>query len=305
MVRIAALCAASLLAQACVSFPDAPPEAAPAVLAGNVIQTKDGALLGMQRWQSADPEAIILAVHGMNDYSNAFALPGAWWAKNAQITTYAYDQRGFGRSPGAGRWFGAETMKSDLRSAVAAVRAAHPDLPIFVLGHSMGAATVLAAEADASLGAEGIIIASPGVWGGGALPLPYRVAVNVAAAVAPGKTLTGERADRQATDNLEILRQMWFDPLVIKETRIDAILGVVRLMGDGYKAAPQSCANALILIGEHDEIIPRKVMNRTAGRYCGEKDVRYYENGWHMLFRDLEGETVWRDVVSWIDQQGA
>jgi len=289
-----------LAAQACVSFPDAPEAVAPAVLARNAIQSRDGALLGMQKWEAEHPMAIILAVHGMNDYSNTFALPGAWWAENAEITTYAFDQRGFGRSPGFGRWFGAETMKADLRAAVAAVRAEYPDLPLYVLGHSMGAATVLSAEADASLGADALIIASPGVWGGKALPLTYRALVNIAASFAPGKTLTGERAERQATDNIEILRQMWLDPLVIKETRLDAVLGVVRLMGEGYAAAPDATADALILIGEKDQIIPVKVMDKTASRYAGEKDIRHYPNGWHMLFRDVQRKKVWRDVANWI-----
>ena len=39
-------------------------------------------------------QAVIVALHGMSDYSHAFAMPGAFWAK-AGITVYAYDQRGF------------------------------------------------------------------------------------------------------------------------------------------------------------------------------------------------------------------
>jgi hypothetical protein len=28
--------------------------------------------------------------------------------------------------------------------------------------------------------------------------------------------------------------------------------------------------------------------------------IAVYRNGWHMLLRDLEGETVWRDIAAWI-----
>ena len=101
-MRLKSLAAVAVLAlQGCVSFPDAPEPIAPPVLAGNVIQSSDGALLGLKSWRSEEPTAVILAVHGMNDYSNAFALPGEWWAREASITTYAIDQRGFGRSPAA------------------------------------------------------------------------------------------------------------------------------------------------------------------------------------------------------------
>lgn len=300
LVKPAVSSAFAALVSACVSFPDAPAPVAPPVMAANVVQSVDGALLGLQQWPAEQPRAVIIAVHGMNDYSNNFALPGAWWAKNAGITTYAYDQRGFGRSPGFGYWTGHETMMADLRAVVAAARAANPGLPVYVLGHSMGAAVAIAADAEEPLDAEGLILAAPGVWGGSALPIPYRLTLNMAATIAPGKTLTGERAGRQATDNIEVLRQMYRDPLVIKETRMDAILGVVRVMGKAYGAAEEVEGDILFLIGEKDEIIPLKAMEKTAGRLDGEIDVRRYPDGWHLLFRDLQAETVWRDVADWV-----
>ena len=299
--RNSCFAALAILAQACVSFPDAPPAAAPPLLAANVLQSQDGALLGLQSWHAEKPRAVILAVHGMNDYSNSFALPGPWWAQEADFTTYAYDQRGFGRSPFFGYWPGAKTMVADLRAALAAIRTAHPDIPVYVLGHSMGAAVVMSAQADAPLDADGLILAAPGLWGGRAMPFPYRLTLNVAASIAPGKTATGERAQRQATDNIPVLREMFADPLVIKETRLDAALGVVRLMGEAYNNAENVEGDILYLVGARDEIIPVKAMEKTAARLNGGVDIRRYEDGWHLLFRDLQREAVWRDVAEWID----
>ncbi len=304
ILRLIAILAAALTAAACVSFPDAPEPVAPPVMAANVLQSADGALLGLRSWQAENPRAVIVALHGMNDYSNAFSLPGIWWAEHAGLTTYALDQRGFGRSPAFGYWVGDRTLIADLRAALAAVRRAHPGLPVFVLGHSMGAAVVMTAEARASLGADGLILAAPGVWGGAAMPFPYRMTLNIAASIAPGKTATGARANRQATDNIAILREMFADPLVIKETRLDAALGVVRLMGEAYGAAGKIDSDVLFLIGEKDEIIPLRAMDKTAQRLNGGVDLRRYDNGWHLLFRDLQAETVWRDVAEWIEARG-
>ena len=67
----------------------------------------DGAKLPLRSWLPKDkPRAIILALHGFNDYSNAFAAPGKEWAKHG-VATFAYDQRGFGGAPERGRWAGA------------------------------------------------------------------------------------------------------------------------------------------------------------------------------------------------------
>lgn len=296
-----AVAASGLLAGACVSFPP-PPEATriPELRAERVIAA-DGAALGLSSWRADDPRAVLVAVHGMNDYAGAFRLAGPALSEGHAVTVYAYDQRGFGRSPDFGRWPGAKAMTGDLRAAIEAVRAAHAGVPIFVLGHSMGAAVVLAAMAEGSLNADGAILAAPGVWGGAAMPAFYRAALNLSASVAPAKTLTGERAGRQASDNIEFLRAMFADPLIIKDTRLDAVLGAVRLMGRGYDASNEVGGRVLILYGARDEIIPVKLMRRLEDRLCGRIEVRAYPQGWHLLFADRQAETVFRDVGAWIE----
>ena len=59
---------------------------------------------------------MILALHGFNDYSNAFDAPAKLWAKQG-IATYAYDQRGFGGAPGRGLWPGSEALATDAVTA--------------------------------------------------------------------------------------------------------------------------------------------------------------------------------------------
>jgi alpha-beta hydrolase superfamily lysophospholipase len=296
----AAITACAFAAAACVSFPPAPEAVTAPHIEGDGLIAADGAALGLDVWRADNPKAVILALHGMNDYAHAFEGLGEFLSREAAISVYAYDQRGFGRSPDFGRWPGEATLKADLRAAIAAARAENPDLPLFILGHSMGAAVVLAAAEDGPLDVAGAIIASPGVWGGSQLPLLYRIALNASASVAPGKTLTGERAKRQSTDNIPILREMLKDPYVIKPTRLDAVLGVVRLMGDGYAAADDVGGRILFLYGEKDEIIPIKAMRRVSRRLCGSIDVRTYPEGWHLLFRDLQAQAVYRDVADWI-----
>ena len=78
-----------------------PSDGSSAPLAPISLTAADGAELPMRIWlppNQQKPKAVILAVHGFNDYSNAFDMPGRWWAKHG-IATYAYDQRGFGAYP--------------------------------------------------------------------------------------------------------------------------------------------------------------------------------------------------------------
>lgn len=290
---------AALFLGACVAFPPAPEATvAPRIGSGKLVSI-DGAALGLDVWRAEKPKSVIVAVHGMNDYGHHFEALGEYLSQHG-VTLYAYDQRGFGRSPDFGRWPGEGAMVADLNAAIAAAHAENPGVPLYVLGHSMGAAVVMAAAENAPLDVDGAILASPGVWGGRQLPILYRIALNVSASVLPGKTLTGERTKRRSTDNIAILREMFADPYVIKPTRMDAILGVVRLMGDGYEASNEIGGRILFLYGEKDEIIPVKAMEKTFKRLCGDVETIVYPEGWHLIFNDLQAEKVWRDVAAWV-----
>ena len=44
----------------------------PPSIAGDVFVTRDGLHLPLRRWDAKYPNAIIIALHGMSDYSDAF-----------------------------------------------------------------------------------------------------------------------------------------------------------------------------------------------------------------------------------------
>ena len=47
-----------------------------------VLIAADGASLPLRRWlPRGEVKAVVLALHGFNDYSNAFAMPAALWAQ--------------------------------------------------------------------------------------------------------------------------------------------------------------------------------------------------------------------------------
>ena len=129
---------------------------------------------GVAPWvASTEPWAVIVGLHGMNSYARSFRLAAPYWAAQG-ITTYAYDQRGFGRSPHRGVWAADEVFTEDLRTAVALARQAHPDAVIAVAGESMGGAVAIEAFASSRPPqADRLILLSPAVWGWSSQPLPY------------------------------------------------------------------------------------------------------------------------------------
>jgi alpha-beta hydrolase superfamily lysophospholipase len=263
----------------------------------------DHASLPRRAWlPDGPPRAVILAVHGFNDYSNAFTEFGEFAAAHG-VAVYAYDQRGFGANPAAGLWAGVPALVADLQRERARVGRLHPGRPVYILGESMGAAVVITALArGADLDAHGYILTAPAVWGGDQLNPFYRATLWVVSHVAPGLKLTGRSLGVMASDNIEALQALSADPLFIKETRVDAIAGLVELMDTAYAAAGTIPGPLLVMVGEHDEIVPPGAQSAMIQHLRATPCQRVvYPEGWHLLLRDLQRRVVWQDILAWID----
>ncbi|AOB33624.1 hypothetical protein AKI39_11315 [Bordetella sp. H567] len=295
--------------------PMGPARATPSI-DGDKLVSIDGARLPLRTWQPLQaPWTAIVALHGMNDYSNAFDQAARYWA-SLGIVTYAYDQRGFGAGPRPGIWADTATMVADLNAAVDAVAAAHPGLPVYVLGESMGGAVVASALASVPLGPEaplshrvaGAILSAPAMWGREVMNPFYRLTLWLGYNTMPGMEVEAPRGLKiMPSDNIDMLRALGRDPLVIKRTRIDALKGLVDLMSNAETALPAIPADVplLVLFGRHEQILPDKVVAETLKRIEGtpadtRPRVAVYKDGYHMLLRDLQAETVWRDIASWM-----
>jgi acylglycerol lipase len=268
----------------------------------------DGERLPLRKWLPwGRTEAVILALHGFNDYSHAFEAAGEAWAKDG-IATYAYDQRGFGAAPERGLWPGRQALAADAETACGVLRRLYPGVPLYLLGESMGGAVVVIAMTGESgtpiPSVDGVILTAPAVWGRATMGLAPRLALWVGVRLMPSLTLTGQSLHILASDNIPMLRALGRDPLVIKETRVDTIWGLVNLMDAALVSAPKLKMPLLLMYGAKDEIIPKRPLRRFVRDLPYDPHDRrrlaYYQHGYHMLLRDLEGPVVRADVAGWI-----
>lgn len=274
------------------------------VLKSDELIPADGRAIALRRYVADDPRAIIIAAHGFNDYANAFHMAGPWFADRG-ITLIALDQRGFGNTPNRGRWAGTDALADDVATLVHAVHRQAPQTPIYLLGVSMGGAVSTVAASRHDLPIEGLILSGPAFWGWSQLNPVYRATLWTVAHVAPWYYLTGEGLRLWPSDNIEMLRALSRDKRMIRETRVDAIYGLVTLMDDAFEAAAHVDSPTLILFGEKDEIVPAAPVEAVIAQLPGPKRFVRYQNGWHMLLRDLQRETVYEDIEAWITDRDA
>src|SRR4051794_16186674 len=177
---------------------------------GEWLVADDGTRLPLRVWHAnGGPRAIVLALHGFNDSSNAFDAPGQELAERG-IATFAYDQRGFGAAPRHGRWPGTRPLVSDAILAMRLVQAIYPDSPIFLVGESMGAAIAILAMTALGVdsfapGVQGVILAAPAVQGCQTLPFLACPVLRTTAAIMPWLVYSRAAQDRHpASDNEDV-----------------------------------------------------------------------------------------------------
>jgi alpha-beta hydrolase superfamily lysophospholipase len=269
--------------------------------------------LAARVWVSPQPQHIVLAVHGFNDYSKAFEPLAQHLVTALQATVYAYDQRGFGANPQPGTWPGSPTLLSDLRNIAAQLRDRHPNLPLTVVGESMGGAVVMVAASESpGLTADQLILQAPAVWGAQSMPWYQRFSLQFMNAVAPEMTFTGRGLQSlgiRPTDDPEVSSDLSRDPLFIKATRVGSLAGVTELMSRAQAQTQLPPQRTLVLYGLRDRIIPPQPMCdwlthlNTTIVIPGATDVVIYPEGWHLLTRQLRNREPVHDMARWLQKR--
>lgn len=301
MKKFLALAALLILAACAPSEQAFHPAAHAPAIEQDYFLAADGARLPLRQWMTKKkPKAIAIALHGFNDYSNAFTDTAEYF-KRRGIATYAYDQRGFGASADTGIWANEKNLTRDLVSITEEVARRHPNIPIFLMGESMGGAVVIIASATHDLPVRGVVLQAPAVWGEKHMPWFYSAVLNASAYTLPWYKLTGEDLDIIASNNIEMLRALGRDPLVIKATRIDAIYGLTNMMAEAYDMADDIPQPGLLLYGYEDQVIPRQPIEEISEYFRkAPSETIFYDEGYHMLTRDLQGEEVMKDIADWM-----
>lgn len=265
---------------------------------------RDGSALPYTAWlppAGAPPEAVVVAVHGFNDYRRAFELPGPYLATRG-AAVFAYDQRGFGAAPGRGLWPGKDLLETDLIDVVSLVAARYPGIPVFLLGDSMGAGVVMLAARRPELAGRvrGLILNAPAVWGNETFNPLYRAGLWVLAHTVPSWEVTSRGLKIRVSDNIDLLRSLSRDPLMLRGARTDVLYGLVHLMDEAIGAAAAVPVPTLILYGLRDEVIPKDAVCQLLERAPAGTLHRFYANGYHLLLRDLGAAVVWADMHQWL-----
>jgi alpha-beta hydrolase superfamily lysophospholipase len=261
----------------------------------------DGLQLYYQHWWLTIPaRATLILVHGLGGHSGLFQnvvdvlVPQGYHL-------YALDLRGHGRSPGQRGYINAwAELRGDVKALFDLVRRDHPDLPQFILGHSVGGAVVLDYGLHHPEGLTGLIISNPALSAIGVSPLRL-ILGRLLSRICPTFSLSTGVAMETAARDPAILEGYVNDPL-------RHALGTARFATEFLTTTAwiqQQAATLkvplLILQGGADRVsLPAGSQQFFAAVTLADKTWQDYPESYHEIFDDLDYKEVLVDVGEWL-----
>ena len=251
--------------------------------------------------------AVVVLVHGNSEHMGRYAHVVEALAARG-FTVFNHDHRGHGKSAGVrGDVEDFGFFVSDLRKLVELARAHSPNLPIFMVAHSLGGLIALTYTLEHESTLSGLVLMSPALeFGADVSPLLKRLA-GVIAKAAPLLPITPshKQPDSVLSRDPEIQRLFDEDPLCYS--------GDVRARY-GYELlkAAQKVKNRgrnltlpiLIQYGTDDRLVsPGGAKALFTRLRSSDKTLLEWQDARHELFNELEkGQTI-ETLIAWLEER--
>lgn len=256
--------------------------------------------------QSVPTKAVIFAIHGVTLYANRFDYIANQLAKQG-YQVYAIDLRGYGRwrtekekFSGDGKIHYTEAQK-DLVSVLKAVKSKHSDLPVYLMGESLGAnMAVWVASTNPEL-ANGLILSSPCIKR--IVHITPRVFIDAPKGfVRPYHEMSlRPHIEPYLSEDPRVTKQYLDDPSIYKNLSPADLIKSVKTNALSLQQTAKIPEDmpVLIIAGKRDKIYSAKAIPNFVKKLpCKDKQVHILENKGHLL---IEHEFVSPDVMAHID----
>ncbi|MGA9859446.1 MAG: lysophospholipase [Solirubrobacteraceae bacterium] len=255
-------------------------------------------------WQSwtpqGPPRAVVVLVHGAGEHSGRYEHVVARLVTDG-VAVYAADHRGHGRSEGPRALVERlDLAVADLDAFVVLASAAHPGVPVIMLGHSMGGLIALRYAAAHQQRLTGLILSAP-LAAVEAVPAALQVVARVLSRVAPRLPLIAIDPGLVSRDP-GVVAAYESDPLVHHgklpaRTATEFADAVARLPAD----VATITVPTLLLYGTADRLCAPAGSEMIArGIGAGDLTVKAYDGLYHEIFNEPERDVVLDDVCAWL-----
>ncbi|WNR44992.1 alpha/beta hydrolase [Paenibacillus roseipurpureus] len=263
-----------------------------------------GATLFYRR--TARPEApvkgVIILVHGHGDHSGGLANMCDALVRSGYIV-YAADSRGHGRSPGIRGFIRSwDEYTGDLHAMRELAKSEFPQLPLFIVGHSLGGVISTDYVLTRETGLSGLVLVAPAI--------SYKMTtfekwlIRILGKVRPQLTIQKKGGSIEGlTQDPDMMAKLQSDPL--RHSTITPGLGVG--LSQAVPRIMQQAASLklplLLQYGLEDQMTPPEKLEQfllAVGSL--DKTSHAYATMRHRPFDDVGREQFLADLIHWLDQ---
>jgi alpha-beta hydrolase superfamily lysophospholipase len=253
---------------------------------------------------SEPPERAVLLVHGLAEHSGRYEGLAAWLAERG-CAVHAYDHHGHGRSqgmPGHLRQF--SDYLDDLEEVLRFVAKRHPDLPRFLVGHSLGGLIVSSLASQRRPDVAGIVTSGAAVQTGPAVSRASMFGARMLSRPLPKLRLSARLDPAGLCSDPEVVRRYVEDPLVFQKITLSTARELFAAMGAAIDGAHGIDRPVLMLHGEVDPICAvagsRAFFDQLR---VTDRVLKTYPGLLHEIFNEPTRERVYEDVLAWLRQR--
>ena len=278
-------------------------------------KSADGTKIVAYRWEPEDaaPRAAIQLTHGMGEHARRYDHV-ARALNEAGFVVYAQDHRGHGASGdpdaygnlGEGSW---TALVDDIGLLSSQIRADHPDLPLILLGHSMGSFAVQQYLLDHSADVDGVVLTGTAAIDVLEPALDLDQPLDLAMFNAPFEPA---RTDYDWLSRDEAVVDAYIaDPgcgfgLDTGSAKL-MFAGARRLADPAQLAAMRSDLPVYIAVGEADPVngglaLLTPLTDRYQAAGLTDMTIRTYPGARHEILNEINRDEVIAELTGWLDR---
>lgn len=269
------------------------------------VVAADGTALRYRAWPAASPSAALLVVHGLGEHSGRYEAV-ARQLNTHGVSVFAPDLRGHGRSGGRrghARTF--DLLLSDLELVLENVRLRTGELPLFMLGQSLGGLVALRfAETRPETNLRGLILSAPLLRLASPPPRWLHVLAGMMNRVLPAAGLYNRIAPSDLSHDSEAVQAYRSDPLVHDRVTPRLYVGMFAAMSAARAELSRlKVTDVLVLVPGADPVVdPDATLEIAAemAKVVSAVDVRGYTGFFHEPFHEADRARPTADLVRWI-----
>jgi alpha-beta hydrolase superfamily lysophospholipase len=247
-------------------------------------------------------KAKVILVHGHGDHSGGLQSISTKLIKNGYFV-YAFDLRGHGKSSGKRGFIRSwDEYRGDLHEFRKLVALEQPELPLYIVGHSMGGLITLDYILDNSTGISGIAAIAPAI--SYEVTAFERLGVTLMSKIKPDYSIDKNKDYQFLAENPSLRAKFYSDRLRHNTITPDLGHGLIQAISRVRNNAKSIKLPFLLQYGLEDKITPptrlRHFFNQVASE---EKRVVEYASARHRPFNEVGREKFLGELVGWLDQQ--